>query len=616
MKAFTEFTLIVFALIAAVSGEAFGRVQVFAQVDSSEDIYVGESFTYNIIIDGENKPGQVDLAPLSKYNPQSVGNRDVSQTSISIINGRTSKSITKRYVMSYLLTANQAGQIQLPSVKVTLAGKTYQTNPVQVNILKPGTTDQLDLEVTLSEQQCYVGQPVIMTIKFYISADIGDFRFNIPAFNSDAFYVEDPDFSGRQVKEYRLITGMSVFVSQYRVVHKGKDSVLLTFSKVLIPKHSGQIQIEPTTVSADVAVGRVRLRDRFFDDFFSSRKNYKRFMVSSQPLTLSVSPLPQENEPAQFYGLVGRYTISSSATPTKVSVGDPITLTIKVGGSKYLTPVRWPALEKVPELAANFKIPTQKASPTIQNAYKVFTQTIRANNDKITEIPPIPLAFFDADKGEYTVAKSEPIKLKVSPTKILTTNDLEGRDFAPVNKEVEAIKKGLSANYEGLDVLENMAFSPLAATVSPGYAALWSLPLTALLLSLLIRLFTHTTPEKTALKRRRQAYGKAVSQLKKISSAQPQQWHELLVSTMKQYIGQRFDKMAGSLTADDCHEIIANTTQDIQTADKYRETIAGCEAVRYASADANVDTGQIKEVIELVRTIEKKSKKWLPETSS
>jgi len=616
MKAFTKFTLIVFAIIAAVSGEAVGRVQVFAQVDSSEDIYVGESFTYNIIIDGENKPGQVDLAPLSKYNPQSAGNRDVSQTSISIINGRTTKSITKRYVMSYLLTANQPGQIQLPSVAVTLAGKTYQTNPVQVNILKPGTTDQLDLEVTLSEQQCYVGQPVIMTVKFYISADIGDFRFNIPAFNSDAFYVEDPDFSGQQVKEYRLITGMSVFVSQYRVVHKGKDSVLLTFSKVLIPKYSGQMQIEPTTVSADVAVGRVRLRDRFFDDFFSSRKNYKRFMVNSQQLTLSVSPLPQENEPAQFYGLVGRYTISSSATPTKVSVGDPITLTIKVGGSKYLTPVRWPALEQVPELAANFKMPTQKASPTIQNGYKVFTQTIRANNDKITEIPPIPLAFFDADKGEYTVAKSELIKLKVSPTKILTTDDLEGRDFTPVNKEVEAIKKGLSANYEGLDVLENMAFSPLAAAISPGYAVLWSLPLTALVLSLLIRFFTHTTPEKTAMKRRRQAYGKAISQLKKISSAQPQQRHELLVSTMKQYIGQRFDKMAGSLTADDCHEIIANTTQDMQTADKYRETIAGCEAVRYASADANVDTGQIKEVIELVRTIEKKSKKWLPETSS
>ncbi len=600
---------IVFAPAVIMSGKAAGQIRVFAQVDSKRDIYVGENFTYQIIIDGENKPGQVDLTPLAKYNPQSTGNRDISQTSISIINGRTTQKIIKRYIMSYSLTADQAERIQLPQVGVTISGRTYRTNPVEVNILKPGTTDNLDLEVTLSQQRCYVGQPIIMTTKFYISTDIGDFQFNIPAFNSDAFYVEDPDVSNRQVKEYRLRTGMSVFVSQYRVVHKGKDSILLSFSKVLIPKYSGQIQIESTTVSADVAVGRVRSRDRFFDDFFGSRKKYKRFMVSSIPLALTVLPLPKEDKPHQFYGLVGRYTISAFATPTKVNVGDPITLTIKIGGGKYLKPVQWPALEQVPELAANFKVPSQKASPTIENGSKVFTQTIRANNNKVAAIPSIPLAFFDPDKGRYVVAKTEPIKLDVAPTKILTNADLEGRDFAPVNKEVEAIKKGLSANYKGLDALKNMGFSPLAAVVSPGYAVLWAVPLAALVLSSLIKLFAYTSPEKTALKRRRQACGKAVRQLKKITSAGPQQQNELLVSIMRQYIGERFDRTAGSLTADDCHEIIVDVTQDTQTADKYKETIAGCEAGRYAAAEVNIDPAKVKEVIKLVRTIEKKSKK-------
>lgn len=609
MKVFLKYIFIVFAPAVIMSGKAAGQIRVFAQVDSKRDIYVGENFTYQIIIDGENKPGQVDLTPLAKYNPQSTGNRDISQTSISIINGRTTQKIIKRYIMSYSLTADQAGRIQLPQVGVTISGRTYRTNPVEVNILKPGTTDNLDLEVTLSQQRCYVGQPIIMTTKFYISTDIGDFQFNIPAFNSDAFYVEDPDVSNQQVKEYRLRTGMSIFVSQYRVVHKGKDSILLSFSKVLIPKYSGQIQIESTTVSADVAVGRVRSRDRFFDDFFGSRKKYKRFMVSSVPLALTVLPLPKEDRPHQFYGLVGRYTILAFATPTKVNVGDPITLTIKIGGGKYLKPVQWPALEQVPELAANFKVPSQKASPTIENGSKVFTQTIRANNDKVAAIPSIPLAFFDPDKGRYVVAKTEPIKLDVAPTKILTNADLEGRDFAPVNKEVEAIKKGLSANYKGLDALKNMGFSPLAAVVSPGYAVLWAVPLAALVLSSLIKLFAYTSPEKTALKRRRQACGKAARQLKKITSAGPQQQNELLVSIMRQYIGERFDRTAGSLTADDCHEIIVDVTQDTQTADKYKETIAGCEAGRYAAAEVNIDPAKVKEVIKLVRTIEKKSKK-------
>jgi len=604
MKALIKFMLIVFALIAAVSGQAVGRVQVLAQVDTSKDVYVGESFTYHIIIDGENKPGRVNLTPLAKYNPQSVGNRDMSQTSITIINGKTTRKITKRYVMSYSLTASQAGTIQLRPVTVTVGERAYRTNPVGVNILKPGTTDKLDLEVTLSEQQCYVGQPVMMTVKFYVSADIGDFQFNIPVLNSDLFGFANPDVVNPRAKQFRLSAAMRqpVFVTQSSVVHKGRNATLLSFSKVLLPKRPGKIEIKPASVSADVAVGRSR-------DFFRFQARYQRFMVSSASLTLTVLPLPEEDKPAQFYGLVGRYIISGSATPTKVNVGDPITLTIKIGGGTYLKPVQWPALEDVAEMGANFKIPSQKASPTIENGFKVFTQTIRANNDKVTAIPPIPLAFFDPDKGKYRLAKTEPVALQVAPTKILTRADLEGSDFAPVNKEVEAIKKGLSANYEGPDVLRNMGFSPLAAVLSPGYATLWAAPLAALLFSFLIKLLTHTTPQRTALKRRRSALGRAVRQLKKITSTAPKQRHELLVSIMKQYIGERFDKMAGSLTADDCHEVIVTATSDIETAKKYREIIAGCEAERYASVEANVGTTQMKEVIELVRHIEKKSKK-------
>ena len=257
----------------------------------------------------------------------------------------------------------------------------------------------------------------------------------------------------------------------------------------------------------------------------------------------------------------------------------------------------------------NFKIPSQKASPTIENSSKVFTQTIRANNDKVTEIPSIPLVYFDAEKGQYVTAKTKPIKLEVSPTKILTNADLEGKDFTPVNKEVEAIKKGLSANYESLDVLKNRTFSPLVALVNPGYAVLWTVPLAVLVLSALIKFATHTTPEKVAAKRRRAAAGKAIGQLKKIASVTPQQRHELLGSIMKQYIGDRFDKTAGSLTSNDCFEVIAAVTEDIQTADRYKEVIANCEAVRYTSIEANIDSAQIKEAKGLIRTIEKKYKK-------
>jgi hypothetical protein len=608
MKAKAGHILIVFVLIAAAARPALAGIQVFAQVDTSEDIYVGESFTYNVIIDGENKPGRVDLAPLAQYNPQSVGNRDVSQSSVTIVNGRMTKSETKRYVMSYALTAGWAGQIQLQPVTVTIDGKDYQTNPIEVNVLQPGNTDKLDLEVKLSDKQCYVGQPVIMTVNFYILADIGDFQFNIPPFSSKAFYVEDPDLAAKGAKQYRLSTGMTITASQYRVTHKGRDSILLTFSKVLIPRHAGQIQLAPTSVSADVAVGRQKRRGSIFDDFFG-RTQYKRFMVKSKPLTLSVLPLPQEGKPAEFYGLVGHYGISASASPTEVNRGDPITLTIKIGPNKYLKPVQWPAIEQIPEMVQNFKIPSEKSSPTVEKGFKVFTQTIRPNNNDVTRIPPISLAFFDVDKGEYVVAKTDPIKLNLTPTKKLTSADLQGRDSAPVSKEVEAIRKGLSANYENLDILTNQSFSPLAAAISQPYATIWALPFAALIASLLIKLFTHTTPEKIAAGRRRRACANATARLKKIAHDTSQEPHELLAAAMKQYVGQRFDRTAGSLTAHDCHGLILAATNDTQAAETFRDIIDTCESARYAAAQADIGSAKINEVIKLIRDIEKKSKK-------
>jgi len=588
--------IIVLALVAIGTVNAFGQIRVSAQTETNRAIYVGERFAYYIVIGGSQKPGVADLQPLTDYNPVKEGTRVQSFD----INGK----ITISNVMTYSLTANRAGRVQLPSVTVELNGKTYRTNPVSVNILQPGTTDRLDFEVTLSEQQCYVGQPILLTVEFYVlvGTDVADFQLNIPALNNDAFEIEEADVSDPQAKLSRLHTGMPVMVRQYRVKHNNKESTVVAFSKILIPKRPGRMSMPTSSVSAAVAVRRVR-------GIFGSQNQYERFIVKSEPLELEVLPVPGEGKPSEFYGLVGQYTISASAAPTKVNVGDPITLTIKIGGSTYLKSVRWPELEQVPELANNFKIPTQKASPTIENGFKVFTQTIRANNDKVTRIPPIPLATFDVKEGKYKTTQTEPIPLDVAPTKVLTSADLEGADFVPVNREIEAIKKGLSANYDDVGALKNMSFSPLAAMVHPGYAVLWGIPLIGFISSLLIKLSRHTSPEKIAARRRRQASGKAIGQLRKMASTDVKQQNELLVSIMKQYIGDRFDRTAGSLTPDDCYEVIRTETNDAQTAGQYRDIITNFEAGRYASIEVHINSEKIEEVIDLIRNIEKNRKK-------
>ncbi len=297
---------------------ASAKIQIYATVDST-GVYVGQNFAYKIVFDGVSQAGEVDLGPLEKFNPQSGG----TSSSTQIINGRTSRKVE----LTYYLTANEPGSLELPALTVTYDGKKYQTEPVLINVLTPDTTDKMILDVTLSEEKCYVGQPVIMTVKWIIMTEVKNAGFNVPVFNSNDFYFEDiTSDDGGNPQNTHQINGVKVQLKEERKTYKGSNVAIISFEKVLIPKKAGKIELAPSSVSAAVAVGVTRQRD-FWG---SSQYQYKQFMVSSDSSTLDVLPLPEQEKPSEFYGLLGRYNISASATPTKVSVGDPITLAIKI----------------------------------------------------------------------------------------------------------------------------------------------------------------------------------------------------------------------------------------------------------------------------------------------
>ena len=596
MQRVAAYILTGFAVTLAGAAEARAQTKVYAIVDSQTTIYPGQPFTYSVVVEGGPAPSHIDIEPLTPFNPT----RAESGQRMSQVGRR----MTITYSQNYRIVAREVGTMVLPGVNVVVDGRQYTTNPVEVTVSKPGTTDRLALEVEISDRQCYVGQPLTMTVKWIVKAQVKDASFDVPFFKSDDFYIEDvSETPGAYAKNEVSIHGVPVVVAETREMIKGMEAAIISFTKVLIPKRPGRITLDPVTVSTSMATGRVRTNEIFNP----IRTKYERFSVQSDPIELNVAALPAAGAPAEFYGLVGSYTISAQASPTEVSVGDPITLTLRVAGHPYLKPVQWPDLGTV--LGGNFKIPSEKASPVIDNGQKVFTQTIRASNDAVVEIPPIPLTYFDSEKGQYAVARTEPIKLQVAATRVLTERDVEGTNPRAVGRTVEALREGFSANYYGPEVLVDQTFSPLSAIASPSYALLWSVPLLGLFASAVFKLSTRTSPEAVARKRRRHARPLALQQLKQATAADPGRRHHLLAAALKAYLGGRFDRTAGSLTADDCHDIVLAATDDTELADRFRERISEFEAARYASLDARVDTTQIGEAAELVRLVERKAQK-------
>ncbi len=579
-------------------------VEVIARVDDSKKVYVGDDFVYQIIIDGENSPGVVDLQPLQKFNPRSAGNNDVSQTSIRIINGKREEKTFKRFVMNYNLTCNRKGNITIPPVDVKINGKTHTTNSIRIKVLKPAETDQLKLEVSVDKKKCFVGEPVEITFDLYVYSSIETFRFDIPFFSDKNFYVED--LSGKKKgKEYQLHDGTHVWVDQKSTVHNGRECIQISFEKVIIPRISGDMILQSSKVYANLIVGRKRRNDAF--SFFDRvEREYKKCMVKSEPVKLKVSPLP-EDPPENFYGLVGEYDIKTDAAPVRVSVGDPITFNIKIGKNNFLKPVKWPDLSNIPGME-NFKIPDERSSPEIKKGYKIFTQTIRANNDKVNEIPPISLTYFDTKTGEYVTKRSKPIKLDVKPTKVLTTGDLVGKNENGFTSHVKALKKGISANYEGLDALNDQSFSPLALAANPSYLFIWAGPLGVFVLSFAARLLLFTTEEKKNIKKKKAALKKAKKQLSKAIKANDKEIYNFVDKALKKYVADKFGKSQKALTALDCFEEIKNNAGE-DSAKEIKEILEICEAAQYASADGELDKSRIKQVKQLLTKIDKESMK-------
>jgi hypothetical protein len=78
---------------------------------------------------------------------------------------------------------------------------------------------------------------------------------------------------------------------------------------------------------------------------------------------------------------------------------------------------------------------------------------------------------------------------------------------------------------------------------------------------------------------------------------------------MKQYVGERFDRVAGSLTADECRRIVLETTKDAAAADGFAAVVAAGETARYCPGPAQAAENRVDEAVRLVQNVEKKAGK-------
>ena len=587
-------------ITSAYAGSLSAKVAI-----SSDDVFVGEPFTLQIQVSGSDSPQKPDLSAIDGFNVAYQGGSQNSSSSITIINGKMTKNIRKGYVFSFQLTPLREGTLTIPSLMVHSGGDMAMTRPVSIRVKKPMETDDFKLRLHLSKTRCYVGEPVILSVTWYLGSDVQNADFTVPVLTkTDQFYIADPGVNTNSGKQYYRIPLGSGQVIAEKGTGKlaGKTFSTLSFEKVLIPKRSGLISIDPATVSCRALVGYRKQRNPFNDDFFSNFFNNDRFgrrgvyqqtVVPSNALTLKVLDLPEAGRPSDFSGLVGEYHIEAAATPTAVNVGDPITLTVALSGPDYLEPVELPSLSNQKALVNAFKIPGERASGEISGNKKIFTQTIRPLRADIKEIPPIRLSYFDPRSGTYKTARTAAIPLTVSQTRIVTAQDAEGISAPiPAGNDVKTWMGGIAHNYEDISVLDNQILNPISWLRSfRGAATVMVPPILYLILFFASVIYRRKKkdPMGGQAKKAGSKLAKAIHNAKQEKTIQ--QSRAVILDAFKTYLGDKLRIPAGALIFNDVAGPLSQKGVAPETLDDLKTLFSECEAARYGQArpDDSVD---------------------------
>jgi len=595
-------------LLVLAAHPSWAMVTVSAVVDHQQ-VYVGESFTLQIQVAGDDSPQSPDLSTLTGFMVTPQGGQKNSSSSVSIINGHLSRVSHRGYLFNYALTPERAGHLTIPALEVKDGGANYFTLPITIIALPPQKSHDFKLRFSLAKKRCYIGEPIKLTLTWYIGKNVQGFDFNLPILTNKKFSIRPDPAAPNNANNDNLLT---VPLGKGQVVAKkgngilnGRNFLTVSFSQILVPLAPGRFTLPAATVAAKVQDSRGvhgnpydPFSNFFNNNFFNQTLNtYRTVVVPSNSPELTVLPLPLKGRPANFSGMVGDYSLLVSASPTKVKVGDPITLTIQVAGN-YAGNVKLPPLQS--ELpAADFKIPVEMAPGVGQGMLKTFTQTIRARHTGIKEIPPLTLNFFNSKSGKYAEARSKAVPLQVSANRIITAQDAEGEVDTGVTKEsLHAAKGGINYNYETADVLLNQA-GYLAEMPGRLLVVLFvGIPAALYGLWLLIIQIISLRRRNPARRNARKAYAALQKILHTLEDKKDNNYNrELLTEALLNYLRARLKLQAAVLTYADLEPILTKMGVGRQTMTKLRHILAQCEAGQYAGG---VVGGQMENLLVMV----------------
>ncbi len=513
-------------------------------ISLGETANLSVTFTDGAGTDAPNLPAIPNLT--IKYRGQS--------SQVQVINAAVSSSVTH----SFEVAPAKVGDFVIPAMRVQLNGKVFSSQPLTLKVVQgtaPATAEKLPafIKLIVPKTQVYVGEPLPVEIQLYVQ-EARD--LNMPQLNSEGFTV-----------------GNIPQPTQTRTRMGGEIYYLVIFKAPVTATRSGSLTIGPATLNLKLLMGP--------RDFFGRFTQDRPVTLKSEPQPVQVLPLPKVNQPANFNGAIGNFTMQFSAGPTNLAVGDPITLKVQISGRGSLDMLAMPPQTEWREFKsypATSKIDSN--DPLGLEGLKTFEQVVVPQNSAIKELPEFAFSFFDPEQKAYRTLSHPAIQLTVRPTAAtppptIFSNNVEGTGETP-SREIVHIKPQLGMIHA----------SSVPLMQKPWFWVLQSFPPLLWLGALIYRRQKENLANNPKLRRQRaveKIVGEELRKLKPQADAnQSDEFFATVFRLLQEQIGERLDLPASSITEAVVDESLKPRGLDSETAALLHELFQTCNQARYA----------------------------------
>jgi hypothetical protein len=319
--------------------------------------------------------------------------------------------------------------VEIPALKVTFGGSTYQTQPLTLGVTasarqpvvgtgnrtsRPdGSTDQTATDMPgpgdphfatlkLDRSSAYVGEQVVMVFRFYQSVRAQGFdrpQYSPP--RTEGFWRE-------QIGEPQT----------FREARNGVTYQVTEIRYALIPTRPGALIVEPARV--------VIPADPFAGFFSRGRRGQpsgpKELWTTHQPLEVLDLPSPR---PAGFSGLVSRQ-VDMTVTLDRDSVpkGEAVSAVLEIhadGSLKSTAPPTWILPDEFQVHNVGDQVHTRQVRGRLQGAYR-DERIVQPLEEGHWILPAVTLSYFDTRSRAYKTLQSKRIELTATPSNFVVAD--------------------------------------------------------------------------------------------------------------------------------------------------------------------------------------------------